>query len=459
MPSFPIRRSKSVAGNHIILGSESLKSISMKPSREISSVILLKYNPGNKSILLLAFSLLFFMLARQHNAVQEDEILNNDLPIFKKQLRKPIIVDKLAMENEGVKTWVALSPWDAPPSDFYDEDTTGSFVNCKTSFTKVHKPSISFDFPTPDDGTLIISCHNIFYRAPRESIRNAGKLVIGVLSSAGGDGPNRRNYIRSTWASRQYFDGTFFLVAGAWEDVKGEFMFYRDLIWIDEEEIYDGEESVLPYKTISFFGILNEFAKPIESGGFIHAIKTDDDSYVNIENLKLKLQESESGFNEDKLHYFGHCPQFHVLPSRDKSNKWPVTYQTYPEPKFPLYCQGAGFGLSRHLLNAAIENDHFATYRYMPFEDVSIGILAERSGFKPAMINGIHVFRADTPKERLCVNQAIPMEICYKDDLSNWPPDAKMNGKLIQHRVTNRDDMISIHRSLGLPVRWVEVPK
>lgn len=278
-----------------------------------------------------------------------------------------------------------------------------------------------------------------------------------MLSAASGSGPNRRNYIRSTWASREYFKGAFFLVAGPWEDIKDEFMFYRDMIWIDEEEVYQGEQSVLTYKTISFFGIVHEWANSVEEGGFKYAVKTDDDSYVNIVNLKKKLNASDTGPEEEKLHYFGQCPQFQVLPSRDKDNKWPVTYQTYPEPKLPLYCQGAGFGLSRDLIATAVENDHIANFRYMPFEDVSIGILAERSEYKPTMIAGVHVFRADTPKERDCVNHSVPMTECYKDDLDNWPPDARMAHKIIQHRVADRSDMINIHKSLGLEVHWVKV--
>jgi len=359
-----------------------------------------------------------------------------------------------------VKVWKAKAPWDAPPENFYSADATGSFANCERSFTPIHERDASFDTnPTPDDGTIKVSCHNIFYRAPREAIKNAGKLIVGVLSAASGSGPSRRNYIRSTWASHEYFKGTFFLVAGPWEDIKEEFMFYRDLIWINEDEVYQGEQSVLTYKTISFFGIIHEWANSVEGGGFKHAIKTDDDSYVNVEKLRKKLMSSDTSESaEDELHYFGQCPQFQVLPSRDKENKWPVTYQTYPEPKFPLYCQGAGFGLSRYLIQKAAEKNHIANFRYMPFEDVSIGILAERSGYKSTMIAGVHVFRVDTPKERDCVNRAIPMTECYKDDLANWPPDAKIANKIIQHRVADRQDMINIHKSLDLKVNWVGVP-
>jgi hypothetical protein len=258
-------------------------------------------------------------------------------------------------------------------------------------------------------------------------------------------------------------------VAGPWEDIRKEFEFYKDMIWIDEEEIYQGEKSVLTYKTISYFVIAHMFgaapqqqddgggeSSSIASGGWQHAIKTDDDSYVNLKLLEEKLIRPQGEFHN--LHYYGQCPQFQVKPSRDKTNKWPVTYQTYPEPEFPLYCQGAGFGLSRELVRTAVEGGHFENFRYMPFEDVSIGILAERCGrdkFHATMIPGVRVFRADTKKERDCVNRAIPMTECYKGD-DSWPPDARMSHHLIQHRVDDREDMINIHKSLGLDVYWVQ---
>jgi len=131
------------------------------------------------------------------------------------------------------------------------------------------------------------------------------------------------------------------------------------------------------------------------------------------------------------------------------------------EPEFPLYCQGAVFGLSRKLVRTAVEGGHVESFRYIPFEDVSIGILAERCGrdkFHATMIPGIRVFRADTVKERECVHRAIPMTECYKGD-DSWSPDARMSHHLIQHRVENREDMVNMHKSLGLDVYWVPTLK
>ena len=181
-------------------------------------------------------------------------------------------------------------------------------------------------------------------------------------------------------------------------------------------------------------------AKKAENGGFKHAVKTDDDSYVNVEELKSLLLGPEG----ENRYYWGHCPQYKVKPLRDPKLKWAVTYTTYPEPMFPLYCQGAGFGLSRKLLDCAVDQNHVSDFRYIPFEDVSIGILVERCGQVPIMTKGVKVFRADTKEER----ERVKLNIKASD--TSWLPPAKMKGKLIQHRVDTEEDMINHHKSLGL---------
>ena len=366
--------------------------------------------------------------------------------------------DDSIQDESNPNAWKAESPWDAPPVGFYNENATGSLQNC-TAVDELSAVDNAGD--TNNDthfysGTIQVSCHAIRYKAPAHQIHNAGPIIIGVLSAASSSGPKRRNYIRSTWASHTYTNSTFFLVAGPWSAIQDEFEFYKDMIWIDEEEIYQGEKSVLTFKTTSYFAIVHLLGKRVEDGGWRHAFKTDDDSYVNVGRIMEKFIENDGKYRD--LHYYGQCPQFQVLPSRDVQNKWPVTFQTYPEPKFPLYCQGAGFGLSRELVQTAVEQQHIANFRYMPFEDVSIGILAERCGkqYHATMVSGIKVFRADTPKERDCVNRAIPMTECFEGD-GEWPPDARIGHSLIQHRVDDREDMVGIHKSLGLDVHWVDV--
>jgi len=331
--------------------------------------------------------------------------------------------------------WSPMNPWDPPPANLFRKDDTGSLRNC----TGVSSRSKNADRRAhTDDGTIVISCNEIIYRAPKKSFQNTGDIIIGVLSSANSTGPERRRYIRETWGYE--FNGLFFLVAGPWDSIENEYTFYQDMIWIDEDEVYQGETSVLTYKTVSFFAIAHKLSPKVGDGGFVHAIKTDDDSYVNIEAINMLLHGEEA----HRLFYWGHCPQYKVAPLRDNKLKWALSYKLYPEPMFPLYCQGAGFGLSRKLLECAVDKHHVSKFRYNPFEDVSIGILVERCGHTPTMVAGVKVFRADTQEERDRV------KLNGKTADRNWQPTANMKGKLIQHRVETREDMINHHYSLGL---------
>jgi len=350
---------------------------------------------------------------------------------------------------QETRKWKPNGPWDAPPPGLYGEDETGSFENCSQTFTPERWKPVSQPYGSSsldsDDGNVTVSCHTIYYRAPVAELSKPHSLIVGVLSAASGSGPNRRSYIRSTWAKET---SVFFLVAGPWADVKEEYMQYKDMIWINEDEIYLGEQSVLTYKTVSFFAIVQKYALDPKDGGFQYALKTDDDSYVKTKAIQSKIDNSIK--EGEKLHYFGHCPQFMVKPLREgDTKKWVMTYQTYPEPMFPLYCQGAGFILSREFIDCAVNNHHISNFRYMPFEDVSVGILAERCGFHSHMVAGVNVFRENTKRERKCVNNGISMTECFKDD-PDWPrvPINLFTELLIQHRVDTKEDMFNIHKLL-----------
>ena len=147
-------------------------------------------------------------------------------------------------DNIGKKHAVAF------PS-YFEPNSTGSWSNCTEQSTPKSKKSSSSH---PDEKITVVSCHTIYYRTKKSSFRKAKDVIIGVLSK----GPERRNVIRDTWAKDQ--KGIFFLVAGPWNVIAEEYETYGDIIWIDEEEIYQGEKSVLTYKTQSFIKIIYDMS-------------------------------------------------------------------------------------------------------------------------------------------------------------------------------------------------------
>lgn len=307
---------------------------------------------------------------------------------------------------------------------------TGAFADCKNR-------KITTAPPHPDQRSITISCHTLSYRIPPfESLES---ILIGVLSAAGGEGPERRQSIRETWAQNH---AVLFLVAGPWEDIEEEYKTYHDLVWINEEEVYNGEKSVLTYKTMAFVQIAHNLST---SNGFNikYIFKTDDDSYVQIPLLYEVLLERD----HEEYNYWGWCQDEEIKPVRDGGFKWSISYETYPESTFPRYCQGAGFALSWKFIDcAAGSKNHISRIRFMPFEDVAMGLLAFRCGMSPTMAGDkrlLHMYRTDRAEEVYRVNHGQD-----KIDKSMFPvPD--MTGRILQHRIDGPWDMrehyLSIH--------------
>jgi beta-1,3-galactosyltransferase 1 len=323
------------------------------------------------------------------------------------------------------------NPWDPPEEekgwdlDHLPPNITGAFANCTAPLT-VKKPSSLH----PDQKNITVSCHTIHYRMPQ--VQTSERIFIGVLSAANGEGPERRQSIRDTWAQNH---SVFFLVAGPWHDIEEEYKVHRDLIWLDEEETYNGEKSVLTFKTLAFMKIVHVLSTS-QNLDIRYAFKTDDDSFVNVEYLHRYLLEMQ---HNEEYNYWGWCQRKMFKPLRGKNDKWAVSYETYPESHYPRYCQGAGFALSWKFINcAAGQGDHIANARFMPFEDVATGLIAQRCGIVPSMVEDprlIHMYRTDRTEERERVNQGL--EKISKKKL----PIPDMEGRIVQHRIYDSWDM------------------
>jgi hypothetical protein len=339
-----------------------------------------------------------------------------------------------------------------------EEETpkTGSFQNCTQQDDETFDKEILSSHP--DSDMVIISCTPIHYRVPSKSIAHIVEInkksiigsgsgsgsgsiefyenepkydiVIGVLSSAAGRGPSRRNYIRSTWAYRKR--NIFFIVAGEWDDeIQNEYDNYGDLFWIDREETYDSEDSVLTFKSQSFVTVmynklmtLEEEAEEEEeeeysdNANVSFLFKTDDDSYVALNRLHHALM------RESDYDYWGKCNEAGWKPHRDKSNKWYLGYEIYPEPEYPAFCQGAGIAMSKYFLDCAVGYNHTSNVRYLPNEDVAIGMLAERCDIS------------------ISDDDRVWIRYDHEDD------KVTMHKKIVQHYVKDERDMRDHHQSV-----------
>ena len=341
---------------------------------------------------------------------------------------------------------------------------TGSFATCASSTS----PDADADDDTPtaiitssDRGTVTISCKQIPFRAPLTAFHNDQlQILVGVLSSAGGSGPARRQSIRSTWASTHTNNGVFFLVAGPWEDIQEEYHTYNDLLWIDEEEVYDGERSVLTYKTYAFIAIAHATATKYKYT-YTHLFKTDDDSYADLNALRSELNYNvtprKCSRYEDATcthDFVGQCQLLHHRVHREEEYKWPLRESSYPEPWFPLYCQGAGFAISHKFASCIANHRHIDNIRFMPFEDVAVGMLAERCGIIPEWpsTGKVKVDRYKSEEARLRTR----MGNKNVDDLI--APAACMKNTIVQHRIIDEDDMRD-HHEAALDEAYCDITK
>ena len=294
---------------------------------------------------------------------------------------------------------------------------TGSWRNCTSVANMDHSHESSIGHH-PDSGfEIIVSCDTIHYRIPKSSIEKINQsLVVGVLSGA--STTIRRSSIRSTWAYKK--KNVFFIVAGPWENISEEYHQYNDLIWIDKEEVYVTETSVLTFKTESFLSIFHAVMQKNENIKYL--LKTDDDSYVNLKKLEENLMIRHE--NDLPIHYWGKCHDDYWKPHRNQEiewqKKWYISFETYAEPNYPPYCQGAGIALSRNFLDCAI--NHIPKIKYMPNEDVAVGMLAERCEIPITNNDGVWI-RWDN-----------------EDGIT-------MDGKIIQHYVRTDTDMRLHHYS------------
>merc|ERR1712238_391747 len=248
---------------------------------------------------------------------------------------------------------------DHPESLFVEAFLNEAKVADKKSVAKVMgRPSIGMreDLVSISGKAITYRYSSLLYAPP---VDDPQRIIFGVLSAA--HNRNARHMIRSTWAQDQ--ENVFFLVAGPWENISTEFFLHGDILWLDIEESYYYS---LTYKTGLF---LHATDKHVEQ--YSYAFKTDHDSYIVVE----KLREALHGNRPD---YWGNCnfEKKWRRPDRDPSSKHYMPPGTYSPDLYPVSASGMGDALSSDFNNCA--SRHLESLPFMPMEDISVGMLAER---------------------------------------------------------------------------------
>ena len=242
---------------------------------------------------------------------------------------------------------------------------TGAFANCSD-----HRGFLNAS--QPYDGQLTISCHTFGYRAPVHALKESHgadglQLLVGVLSN----NATMRQTIRETWGSAlRAKHQVFFLVANQdFKSIEAEYEKESDLLWLDMENNY----YKLTYMTSAMLTIFHRHAT------YTHILKTDDDCYVHVDRVMKYLEQLSPS-----VHYLGHMPQLEPLRDTEEVSeryrKYILSREDYPFPYFAPYAAGPGYIVTPTMNECVVRE--ISMIRYMPFEDVFVGLLAERCGIE-----------------------------------------------------------------------------
>ena len=197
-----------------------------------------------------------------------------------------------------------------------------------------------------------------------------------ILVSSAPANVQRRKDIRRTWAGDTAIIPrwkTVFLVAQSrvqseTDSLLRENKNYGDLIrgdyydhyWNQTLKIQMGFEWAIRYCNFSFL------------------LKMDDDTFVHTKKL---IEVLNGHYRSQQKVYMGRC-WLKPLVKRSHNNKWHISFQEYNKTTYPNFCPGFGFVLTPDSVELFV--GLFDVVPFFRFDDVYVGMLAERAGVKTA---------------------------------------------------------------------------
>ncbi|XP_044514593.1 N-acetyllactosaminide beta-1,3-N-acetylglucosaminyltransferase 3 [Gracilinanus agilis] len=120
----------------------------------------------------------------------------------------------------------------------------------------------------------------------------------------------------------------------------------------------------------------------------------DDDVFAHTDNMVVYLQ----GHNPDN-HLFSGYVISHVGPIRVPWSKYYVSELVVKENRYPPYCAGGGFLMSRFTTGAIRRASRLIPL--IPIDDVYMGMCLEHEGLAPTSHSGIRMVGVRSPSSRL----------------------------------------------------------
>lgn len=227
------------------------------------------------------------------------------------------------------------------------------------------------------------------------------RIVLYVMVKSGPRNKDRRATCRSAWQLRSSAGDVtipgllaqFFLIGKL---VEGEDASDVNKAVIAEEKqhhdilLYPGNDTYrrLPWK------VLWGFQHALRTFDFDMILLCDDDSFINYAQVLRWI-----GGQLPERVYAGHLVSLEPAVQRDKKNPWYVSREVFAQDHYPPYHWGAGYFMSRDLVNASLmESFH---HDILWIDDVFIGLLLNATGLQLRILD-IPVYAQPDWKIFLC---------------------------------------------------------
>jgi len=213
---------------------------------------------------------------------------------------------------------------------------------------------------------LLFLAASALLRSPDPPAKASPRLFIAIPSGNKEKYRARREAVRRAWGAHlpENVSLNFFVSEDASVEVRHE----ANVVALPLNDTYMN----LTHKTIA---MMQWFLSKAKSEDYL--AKVDDDVYLRPEFL---LQEV---VRRPKPLLFGRLIK-NSGPMRKPTAAWYIPRDVYPNESYPAYCVGSTYAMSRDTVEAVVaEAQRHDTKKWLPFEDVQVGIWALNAGVTP----------------------------------------------------------------------------
>lgn len=214
--------------------------------------------------------------------------------------------------------------------------------------------------------------YNYIHNVPNACVGRKIELLAGVPTRA--DSFDARQAIRESWGlygTDPANNAVVLFFLGSKEDqavqekIDAEALKYGDIV---QENFVDSYRN-LSLKTVALVKWVSTYCS---DSTFV--LKADDDMYINMPRLIMKLREQ---LKRGPMFILG-AVHYNTEPFRDQKNKWYVTMEEYPSSLFPNYMSGTAYAMtSTAALRLYVESLYV---KNLFLEDVYLtGLVADRA--------------------------------------------------------------------------------